>query len=119
MSKVGEELGLLFQIADDLLDVKGSKKSTGKPVKKDHKKATTKEKIANLKIEYVRVCHRCPSCLIRVMTCSCCYAMPSPDIYVFIFCTTMVQKGIVELRLLVAMPLFAVFCFSSSLFSLS
>ena len=38
MSKVGEELGLLFQIADDLLDVKGSKKSTGKPVKKDKKK---------------------------------------------------------------------------------
>ena len=36
------------------------------------------------------------------MTCSCCYATPSPDIYVFIFCTTMVQKGIVELRLLVA-----------------
>ena len=32
MSKVGEELGLLFQIAEDLLDVKGSKKSTGKPV---------------------------------------------------------------------------------------
>ena len=38
MSKVGEELGLLFQIADDLLDVKGSKKSTGKPVKQDKKK---------------------------------------------------------------------------------
>tara|TARA_A100001015_G_scaffold17092_1_gene19954 strand:- start:101 stop:973 length:873 start_codon:yes stop_codon:yes gene_type:complete len=38
MSKVGEELGLLFQIADDLLDVKGSKKNTGKPVKKDKKK---------------------------------------------------------------------------------
>ena len=38
MSKVGEEIGLLFQIADDLLDVKGSKKSTGKPVKKDKKK---------------------------------------------------------------------------------
>ena len=38
MSMVGAELGLLFQIADDLLDVKGSKKSTGKPVKKDKKK---------------------------------------------------------------------------------
>ena len=38
MSKVGEELGLLFQIADDLLDVKGNKKSTGKSVKKDKKK---------------------------------------------------------------------------------
>ena len=38
MSIVGEELGLLFQIADDLLDIKGSKKKTGKPVKKDKKK---------------------------------------------------------------------------------
>ena len=38
MSKVGEELGLLFQIADDLLDIKGNKKNTGKPVKKDKKK---------------------------------------------------------------------------------
>ena len=38
MSKVGEEIGLLFQIADDLLDVKGNKKSTGKSVKKDKKK---------------------------------------------------------------------------------
>ncbi len=38
MSKVGAELGLLFQIADDLLDIKGNKKNTGKPVKKDKKK---------------------------------------------------------------------------------
>ena len=38
MSKVGAELGLLFQIADDLLDIKGYKKNTGKPVKKDKKK---------------------------------------------------------------------------------
>ena len=38
MSKVGAELGLLFQIADDLLDIKGNKKNTGKPVKKDNKK---------------------------------------------------------------------------------
>ena len=38
MSKVGAELGLLFQIADDLLDKKGNKKNTGKPVKKDKKK---------------------------------------------------------------------------------
>ena len=38
MSKVGEELGLLFQVADDLLDVRGSKQSTGKPVQKDRKK---------------------------------------------------------------------------------
>ena len=38
MSNVGEELGLLFQVADDLLDVRGSKQSTGKPVQKDRKK---------------------------------------------------------------------------------
>ena len=38
MSMVGQELGLLFQIADDLLDIKGNKKNTGKPVKKDKKK---------------------------------------------------------------------------------
>jgi len=38
MSTIGEELGLLFQIADDLLDVKGSKKNVGKPVKKDKRK---------------------------------------------------------------------------------
>jgi Geranylgeranyl pyrophosphate synthase len=38
MSIIGEELGLLFQIADDLLDVKGNKKNVGKPVKKDQKK---------------------------------------------------------------------------------
>ena len=38
MSVVGEELGLLFQIADDLLDTKGFTKQVGKPVKKDKKK---------------------------------------------------------------------------------
>tara|TARA_B100000945_G_C20223006_1_gene521486 strand:- start:167 stop:787 length:621 start_codon:yes stop_codon:yes gene_type:complete len=38
MSIIGEELGFLFQIVDDLLDVKGSKKNVGKPVKKDKKK---------------------------------------------------------------------------------
>ena len=38
MSIIGEELGLLFQIADDLLDIKGDKKNVGKPVKKDKKK---------------------------------------------------------------------------------
>ena len=35
---LGEEIGLLFQFADDLLDNKGSKKLVGKPVKKDKKK---------------------------------------------------------------------------------
>ena len=38
MSMVGAELGLLFQIADDLLDIKGNKKNTGKPGKKDKKR---------------------------------------------------------------------------------
>ncbi len=38
LSKLGEEIGLLFQFADDFLDVKGSKRLVGKPVKKDNKK---------------------------------------------------------------------------------
>jgi len=38
MRAIGEELGFLFQIADDLLDIKGSKRNVGKPVKKDKKK---------------------------------------------------------------------------------
>ena len=38
LSDLGEEIGLLFQLADDFLDVKGSKKLVGKPVKKDSKK---------------------------------------------------------------------------------
>ena len=36
--KLGEDIGLLFQLADDFLDVKGSKKLVGKPIKKDKKK---------------------------------------------------------------------------------
>ncbi len=36
--KIGEEIGLLFQLADDFLDIKGSKKLVGKPIKKDNKK---------------------------------------------------------------------------------
>ena len=36
--KIGEEIGLLFQLADDFLDLKGSKKLTGKPTQKDGKK---------------------------------------------------------------------------------
>ena len=35
---IGEDIGLLFQFADDFLDIKGSKKSVGKPTKKDKKK---------------------------------------------------------------------------------
>ena len=38
MSFIGEELGFLFQIADDFLDIKGNKKNVGKPVNKDKKK---------------------------------------------------------------------------------
>ena len=38
LSVMGEEIGLLFQLADDFLDIKGSKKLVGKPVKKDSKK---------------------------------------------------------------------------------
>ena len=36
--KIGEEIGLLFQLADDFLDARGSKKKAGKPIKKDKKK---------------------------------------------------------------------------------
>jgi len=35
---LGEEIGLLFQLADDFLDIKSSKKLTGKLIKKDNKK---------------------------------------------------------------------------------
>ena len=38
LSKLGEEIGLLFQLADDFIDVKGSRKLAGKPIKKDKKK---------------------------------------------------------------------------------
>ncbi|MEC7150528.1 MAG: polyprenyl synthetase family protein [Pseudomonadota bacterium] len=36
--KLGEDIGLLFQISDDFLDIKGSQKLVGKPIKKDKKK---------------------------------------------------------------------------------
>ncbi len=38
MATSGEDIGLLFQIADDFLDIKGNKKNVGKPVNKDKKK---------------------------------------------------------------------------------
>ena len=38
LSNLGEEIGLLFQLTDDFLDIKGSKKLVGKPLKKDSKK---------------------------------------------------------------------------------
>ena len=44
--KLGEDIGLLFQLADDFLDVKGKSKYTGKTVNKDKKKG--KSTIINL-----------------------------------------------------------------------
>ncbi len=38
LSDLGEEIGLLFQLADDFLDKNGSKHLVGKPLKKDNKK---------------------------------------------------------------------------------
>ena len=38
LSKLGEDIGLLFQFTDDFLDITGSKKIVGKPIKKDKKK---------------------------------------------------------------------------------
>ena len=60
---------------------------------REYFEATTKETIANLKIEYVRVCHRFPSRLIRVMNVSCCYAMPPPAINVFIHYHRYAKEG--------------------------
>ena len=38
LASLGEDIGLLFQLADDFLDIKGSKNLVGKPTKKDKKK---------------------------------------------------------------------------------
>ena len=38
LSNLGEEIGLLFQFADDFLDIKSSKKLAGKNIRKDSKK---------------------------------------------------------------------------------
>ena len=38
LSRLGEDIGLLFQLADDFIDIKGSKKIAGKSTKKDQKK---------------------------------------------------------------------------------
>ncbi len=46
LSKIGEDIGLLFQLADDFLDIKGKSKYTGKTVNKDKKKG--KSTIINL-----------------------------------------------------------------------
>ena len=54
LSILGEEIGLLFQLADDFLDNKGSKKLVGKPVKKDNKKG--KSTLLNLMGEKKLIC---------------------------------------------------------------
>ena len=46
LSNLGEDIGLLFQLADDFLDVKGSKKIVGKHIGKDSKRG--KSTIINL-----------------------------------------------------------------------
>jgi farnesyl diphosphate synthase len=38
LSKLGEDIGLLFQFADDFIDIRGSKKLAGKSTRKDQKK---------------------------------------------------------------------------------
>ena len=38
LGNLGNDIGLLFQLADDFLDIKGSSKLAGKPIKKDKKK---------------------------------------------------------------------------------
>jgi farnesyl diphosphate synthase len=38
LSKLGEDIGLLFQFADDFIDINGSRKLAGKSIKKDQKK---------------------------------------------------------------------------------
>ena len=38
LKKIGLDIGLLFQIVDDLIDFKGDSKIVGKPTKKDKRK---------------------------------------------------------------------------------
>ena len=38
LSRLGEDIGLLFQLADDFIDIGGSEKLAGKSIKKDKKK---------------------------------------------------------------------------------
>ena len=46
LTHIGEQIGLLFQLADDFLDIKGSNRSLGKSTKKDRKKG--KSTLVNL-----------------------------------------------------------------------
>ncbi len=53
ISLIGEDIGLLFQLADDLLDITGSKKITGKTINKDKKKGkSTLVKLIGVKHTY-------------------------------------------------------------------
>ncbi len=47
LGKIGEDIGLLFQLSDDFLDVKGKMSLVGKPTNKDKKKG--KSTLVNLK----------------------------------------------------------------------
>ena len=38
LAHLGEQIGLLFQLADDFIDIKGSKKIAGKSIQKDKKR---------------------------------------------------------------------------------
>ena len=38
LSNLGEDIGLLFQLADDFIDIEGNQKTAGKSIKKDKKK---------------------------------------------------------------------------------
>ena len=46
LGNLGEDIGLLFQLSDDFLDIKGAKEIVGKPIKKDKKKG--KSTLVNL-----------------------------------------------------------------------
>ena len=62
---MGEEIGLLFQLADDFLDSKGSRKLVGKPVKKDNKKgkSTLLNLLGEKKLIYMQINLRKRYCL--------------------------------------------------------
>ena len=53
LGKLGEEIGLLFQLADDFLDIKGSKNLVGKPIKKDKKGKSTLINLMGYKKAYM------------------------------------------------------------------
>ena len=50
LEQLGDDIGLLFQIADDRLDIQGKASKTGKAIKKDKKKGKSNI-VVNLGIE--------------------------------------------------------------------